>query len=96
MIIPEQTKKKIIHAVRNWTENNIAIPAAEIIMRNKDGNEVPVYSSHVMLTDHEGEKTMYCVDIDLAELKLAQEEGKKSEFIYRQLFYSFHEWGCCL
>ncbi len=87
LIIPEETKNKVIHAIWNWTENNIAIPAAEIIMQNKDGNEVPVYSSHVMLTDHEGAKTMYCVDIGLAELKLAQEEGKKSEFIYRQLFY---------
>ncbi len=86
LILPAQTKNKIIYALRNWIENNIAIPASEIIMRNKDGGKVPVYSSYVMLTDHEGEKTIYRVDIDLAELKLAQEEGRKSEFIYRQLF----------
>jgi PAS domain S-box-containing protein len=86
LIIPKLTKNKVIHALQNGIENNIVLPASEMIMQNKYGGEVPVYSSHVMLTDHEGEKTMYRVDIDLAELKLAQEEGKKSAFIYRQLF----------
>ncbi len=47
---------------------------------------MPVYSSHVMLTGYRGDKTMYSVDVDLADLKLAQKEGRKNEIFYRQLF----------
>jgi PAS domain S-box-containing protein len=86
LIIPDKMKEDIVHAVQKWQNQDIAIEASELILRNKDGGDVPVYSSHVMLTSFEGEKTMYCIDIDLAELKLAQAEGWKSEFSYRQLF----------
>jgi PAS domain S-box-containing protein len=86
LIIPNSMKGDIIHATHNWFDNDIAPPAREITLQNKKGEDVPVYSSHVTLTDLHGEKTMYCVDIDLAELKLAQEEGRKSETFYRQLF----------
>jgi PAS domain S-box-containing protein len=86
LIIPAPMKDDIIQALQNWHKKDIAIPACEITLRNKDGRDVPVYSSHVMLTSYQGEKTMYSVDIDLAELKLAQEEGRKSDLFYRQLF----------
>ncbi len=86
LIIPERMKEEVIHAVQKWQNQNIAIEASELILRNKSGGDVPVYSSHVMMTGYEGERTMYCIDIDLAELKLAQAEGWKSEFSYRQLF----------
>ena len=86
LIIPESKKNDIVHALQNWISNETSLPPFEIILRNKEGGDVPVYSSHVMQTSYQGEKTMYCVDIDLAELKLAQEKGRKSEFFYRQLF----------
>jgi len=86
LIIPEPLHDEIVKAVQDWFEKDIAPPASEIILENKDGGKVPVYTSHVMLTNYLGEKTIYCVDIDLAELKLAQEEGRKIEYFYRQLF----------
>ncbi|MCP4340511.1 MAG: PAS domain S-box protein, partial [Desulfobulbaceae bacterium] len=86
LIIPDPMKDDIILTTQNCYENNFATPASEITRQNKDGSHVPVYSSHVMQTGYHGEKTMYSVDIDLADLKLAQEEGRKSEFFYRQLF----------
>ncbi len=86
LIIPDQMKDHFIHGIRKWHTEDIAIPASEITLQNKDGGNVAVYSSHVMLTNYLGEKTMYSVDIDLTELRLAQEEGRKSEFFYRQLF----------
>lgn len=86
LIIPAPMIDDIILTTQNCYENNIATPASEITRQNKDGNHMPVYSSNVILTGHQGEKTLYCIDIDLAELKLAQEEGRKNESFYRQLF----------
>lgn len=86
LIIPEKMKEDVIHAVQMWQNQDIAIQASELILKNKNGGDVPVYSSHVILPGYEGERTIYSIDIDLAELKLAQAEGWKSEFSYRQLF----------
>ncbi len=86
LIFPDSKKNDIVHTFQNWISNDTDFPSSEIILRNKEGGDVPVYSSHVMQTSYQGEKTMYCVDIDLTELKLAQEKGRKSEFFYRQLF----------
>jgi PAS domain S-box-containing protein len=86
LIIPDHMRENLIHAVQQWHNQDIAISATELTLRNKEGGNVPVYSSHVMQTNYQGEKTMYCIDIDLAELRLAQAEGRKSEFFYRQLF----------
>jgi PAS domain S-box-containing protein len=86
LIIPEAMKRDTIQAIQDWYENGAAIPASELILHHKDGSDVPVYSSHVMLVSSQGEKTMYCVDLDLADLKLAQAREQKSESFYRQLF----------
>lgn len=86
LIIPESMKDGVIRAIQNWYDNDEVIPASELILCNKDGSDVPVYSSHVMLVSSQGEKTMYCVDLDLADLKLAQAMEQKSESFYRQLF----------
>jgi PAS domain S-box-containing protein len=86
LIIPEPIKKAVIQDIQNWYENDVTIPASELILRNKDGSDAPVYASHVMLVSSQGKKTMYCVDLDLADLKLAQAMEQKSESFYRQLF----------
>ena len=86
LIIPDPMKEGVIQAIRNWSQNDVTIPASELTLRHKDGSDVPVYSSHVMLVSSQGEKTMYCVDLNLADLKLAQAMEQKSESFYRQLF----------
>ncbi len=86
IIIPAPMRETLITEIQNWFDNDIAIPASEMILQDKDGGEVPVYTSHVMLTDIHGERVIYTVDIGLTELKLAQEEGRKNQLFYRQLF----------
>lgn len=86
LIIPEKMKEGVVEAIQNWYEKGTAIPASELILRNKDGSDVPIYASHVMLVSSQDVKTMYCVDIDLADLKFAQAMEQKSESFYRQLF----------
>lgn len=86
LIIPVAMRQFAIDAIQNWYEKNEAIPASEMILLHKDGHDVPVFSSHVMLKSSNGEKTMFCIDLDLAELRLAQEKERKISLFYQQLF----------
>jgi len=86
LIIPPDMKDLVIQATRNWHEHGVVIPSSELILKHKDGSDVPVYSSHVMLDGRGNGKEMYCVDLGLADLKEALEKKQESESFYRQLF----------
>ncbi len=85
LIIPQDMQRIVIRDIRNWQDNNVPIPSSELQLRHKNGHDVQVYSSYVM-QDIGNEKIMYCVDIGLDELKLAQHEHQRSEQFYRRLF----------
>ncbi len=74
LIIPPYMRDEVISAIDNWVRDGQKIPPAELGLMRKDGNIVPVYSTHVMLEDSRGQKEIYCVDLDLTELKRAEEE----------------------
>ncbi len=84
LIFPETTRKEWVAAIQAWYEDDIAIPAAELELRNKFAETVHVFSSHVMSTDSRGEKIMFCIDIDLSPLKQIEKEKTQYEDQYRQ------------
>jgi PAS domain S-box-containing protein len=86
LIFPPELQNDFRKSVTDWYENNIPISASELVLVHKDGSDVPVYSAYVMQIDAHGQKTMYCIDVDLAELKLAQAKEQLSEAFYRELF----------
>ncbi|PIE69683.1 MAG: hypothetical protein CSA21_00865 [Deltaproteobacteria bacterium] len=84
LIFSEAMCKDAVADIQAWYENDIAIPAAELELRNKFADTVYVFSSHVMTTDSRGEKIMFCIDIDLSPLKQIEKEKAKYEDQYRQ------------
>ncbi len=74
LIIPPQMRGEVITAINNWLTKGERIPAGELGLMHKAGSIIPVYSNHVMLENSRGEKEMFCVDLDLWELKKAEEE----------------------
>lgn len=72
LIIPENMQTEVRQVIRDFAEHNIQIPAGELELCHKDGSTVPIYSSHIKLTNVDGEPEMYCIDIDLTENKKAQ------------------------
>lgn len=77
LIIPDEIKTDTIEAIRQWSENGIAIPSSELMLKNKSGGDVPVYSSHVRLKDSAGDAEFFCIDIDLTVQKSNQEKLEK-------------------
>ncbi|MFC1467245.1 ATP-binding protein [Verrucomicrobiota bacterium] len=64
-------------AAKGWEEKRIPIPAAEFALKHKEGHLVPVFSSPAGFNNPNGEFEIYCLDIDLSEIKEEQEAAKK-------------------
>jgi len=67
LIIPPEYREQVVRDVRRWMEEGVVIPAAELVLRHKDGRPVPVFSSHAMQYNRDGEPEMYCLDVDISE-----------------------------
>lgn len=90
LIIPGFMREGVHQAIENWHEKDEAIPSGELALQDAKGNEVWVYSNHVLI-DTPDQKEMYCLDIDLgpqrkALLQVEQElvERKQVEEALRQ------------
>jgi PAS domain S-box-containing protein len=74
LIIPGPMREAVIRNIQDWLDNGVPIPAGELHLRRKDGSMVQVYSSHAMQKSASGQKEMYCIDVDLTEIKKAHDQ----------------------
>ena len=81
LIIPEPMREEVVRDVTRWVEQGVKIPAGELVLEDKFGRQVPVFSSHVMYESLQGSKELFCIDVDLSEVKRIQvelEQAKKA------------------
>ncbi len=71
LIIPDYMKDSVIQRHRDWIEKGIKIASDELVLRNKKGQDVYVFSSHALMNTALG-KEMLCIDIDLSERRRAE------------------------
>jgi two-component system, cell cycle sensor histidine kinase and response regulator CckA len=83
LIIPPDMRSEVINATDQWLAGGSGISAEEHVLQNKQGDPVNVYSSHILHLTASGNKEMYCVDIDLRDLKVAENKLRKSEHMFR-------------
>ncbi len=91
LIIPSDQHEKVVDTVGDWLTKGKRIPAGELSLMRKDGSIVPVYSSHVMVENRRGSKEMFCIDLDLSELKKTEAALKESEERYRLVVENANE-----
>lgn len=105
LIIPESMRSDVINLINNWVENDVPILADEHWLLHKDGSMLPVYSQHVLIKSERDECEMFCLDIDLRELKKTEEmlaqarisytldslTGLKNRFYYNQVIDEYLE-----
>ncbi|RZU48045.1 diguanylate cyclase/phosphodiesterase with PAS/PAC sensor(s) [Fluviicoccus keumensis] len=78
LIIPPAMRPHVIADVDRWMHQGIPIPAAELELCRKDGSTVPVFSSHTLQYNANGEPEMYCLDVDMSERKRAEQRLQDS------------------
>lgn len=86
LIIPEPMREPVIAAVDAWLAGGPDVPASELQLRHADGSVVDVFSSHYLIHNAEGEPELYCVDIDLGDLKKAEAQARKNEMLLSSVF----------
>jgi PAS domain S-box-containing protein len=74
LIIPAQMREEVVRFVARWLSEGTPIPHGELTLRHKNGSDVRVYSSHVMLETAAQAKEMFCIDVDLTQIKRTQDE----------------------
>lgn len=86
LIIPPDMRSDVIRSIQDWLDHGRQIMPGELGLMRKDGSIVPVYSSHAMVENGRGEKELYCVDVDLSELRQAEDGLRESEERFRKIF----------
>jgi diguanylate cyclase (GGDEF)-like protein/PAS domain S-box-containing protein len=82
LIIPEPMREVVVAAVMDWLERDLPIPAGELTLRRKNGSPVTVFSSHVMQCNSAGRKEMFCVDLDLSDIRAAEERLRLTATVF--------------
>ncbi|SDZ80995.1 PAS domain S-box-containing protein [Desulfuromusa kysingii] len=77
LIIPEKLQEEIVAAVDSWRMRGAAIPSQKLVLCDRDGNDVPVYSSYIFHQTDTGAKELFCVDIDLRTLHKAEDRLRR-------------------
>jgi PAS domain S-box-containing protein len=79
LIIPAEMRERVRAAMEGMAATGEPIPSAELRLRRKDGTPVDVYSSHWIVRRRRGDQELFCVDIDLSEVRRAERERQALE-----------------
>ena len=76
LIIPETIREGVRTAVAQMFATGVPIPASELSLRHKDGQQVDVFSSHAFVHLHGKSPELFCLDVDVTEYKAAEEKAR--------------------
>ena len=79
LIIPGEMRGEIEQALRQMTETGQPIPPAELSLLRKDGSRVVVLSSHAVFRFPGREPELFCIDVDLTELRRIEKDLYENE-----------------
>jgi len=83
LIIPPEMRGDVEQAIQQMAETGQPIPESELSLMRKDGSRVTVFSSHAIVHVPGREPELFCIDVDLTELKRAEEALRESEKNHR-------------
>lgn len=90
LIIPDFMRAGVYTAIEDWHLLGHAIPSGEIPLQDKNGNEVWVYSNHVLIQTP-NDKEMYCLDIDLGPQRRALQQVEQELIERKQVAYALRQ-----
>ncbi len=86
LILPEPMKEPVIAGINNWINNGVEIPSGELVLRRKNAEDVTVFSTHVLFTNEHDKKQMYCIDVNLSDLRHVEAEVELKEHMLEATF----------
>ena len=86
LIIPPEMRDYVREAITHGACTGEMPPAAELNLMCKDGSRVPVWSSHAVVRRVGKEPELYCIDVDLRELKRTEKALQESQEQFKNVF----------
>lgn len=86
LIIPPEMRDNVREAISHGACTGEMPAAAELNLMRKDGSHVPVWSSHAVVRHAGKEPELFCIDVDLSELKRTEKALRESEERFKNLF----------
>ena len=84
-IIPPALRTLVAADVDRWiADGKVSVHSEQLELMHRDGHMVPVFSSHVMQTSNPGQPELYCLDIDMRDLRRAEAQLQRSNDALRQ------------
>ncbi|MEI6207127.1 MAG: response regulator [Desulfuromonadales bacterium] len=74
LIIPPEMRSAVEQAITYMAETGQPVPSSELLLMRKDGSRIPVFSNHTIVKVPGHAQELFCLDIDMTELKQAEEE----------------------
>lgn len=72
LIIPENLLEGVKKNFSQMIQTGKGMASEELELKRKDGSLVKVFSSHTVVSQPNGQRELFCVDVDLTEIKRAQ------------------------
>lgn len=88
LLVPLPAHGIVTEAIARMAETGIPEPAEELSLLHKDGQLVPVFSSHAVVKIPGKSTILFCIDVDLSERKRAEEALKSSEAYLKTIISS--------
>jgi PAS domain S-box-containing protein len=84
LIIPPEMRDEVRGAIEKMAKTGMPIPSSELSLMRKDGSRVAVYSSHGIVQRQGRPRELFCIDIDLSEMKKGEEERDRLRALLMQ------------
>ena len=76
LLTPEENLEEVINDSEWMFENKTPLPTEEYTVKKKDGNNITVLASNAYVELSDGTPELFCIDVDLTEIKAAEQEIK--------------------
>lgn len=77
LIVPPIMCTGVQQTMKKMAQTGVPEPASELTLMKKDGTLIDVYSCHSILKKPGQPQELFCIDIDLSEIKKSEREKKK-------------------
>ncbi len=79
LIFPPETRESLLQQMKEALAKGHDIPAGELILMRKDGSRIPVYSSHAVMKNAGQPAELFCIDIDLSDIKKLEQQFLRAQ-----------------
>lgn len=86
LTIDDDMQQASVEAFGNWLENDIKVASSERVLINALGEPIHVYSSYLLNKTRKGEKQIYCIDINMDQVRHIESKVRQREMMLKTVF----------